>query len=424
MPPPCVAMFAAVSALGSVHIGAASRAPLSAEGELLLAGAHDVETIAQSRTNGTSGSSSARPPQTVFLLRHGQSTYNVGGLDKHVPGFGSNYIDAPLTESGLYEALTVADKLEALLNGTHAPGTKEEEDLVALTRPGGCAYASPLTRAVQTALVALGPLFQRNPQLKLVLDPNMRESVDKLHWDSVGDSFLEDIKRKALAKLEGLGDAGRGAAEAAKSVTVDASATAQQWWSDGEESHDSLEERITTFFRTVRLSECRIAIVAGHSNLFRDTFKSLWKPGPESYIPAWYRGTSQEWLTAVSTGVAATLPADDLKSKKLANLGLAGMSMDGPIATSGFMPLLMRVRLMLDTRVQELTYKQCAHGMGWRLAVDGQNGKKGRQYCACRWGLVCSSPGSECQEGMSEWPYPQSENVFNKDCKSCNCVSL
>jgi broad specificity phosphatase PhoE len=404
-------MFAAVSALGSVHIGAASRAPLSAEGELLLEGAHDVETIA------------GKASKVVFLLRHGQSNYNAGGLDKHVPGLASNYKDAPLTETGLYEALTVADKLEALLNGSRAPGTQEEEDLVALTGPGGCAYASPLTRAVQTALVALGPLFQRNSQLKLVLDPNMRESVDKLHWDSVGDSHLEEIKRKALARLEGLGDAGRGAAEAAKSVTVDASATAGQWWSDSEDSRDSLEERIETFFRTVSLSECRIAIVAGHSGLFRDTFKDLWKPGPESYIPAWYRGTSQEWLTVVSTGGAATLPADDLQSKKLANLGLAGMSLNPqPIGSSK--PILSRVRLMLDTRIQELTYKECAHGMGWRLAVDGQNGKKGRQYCACRWGGVCSSPGSECQEGMSEWPYPQSENVFNKDCKSCSCVSL
>jgi len=415
-------MFAAVSALGSVHIGAAARAP---EEELLLAGARDVEHIAQSGTNGTGGSSWAKDPQVVFFLRHGQSTFNAGSLGKHVPLSDSSYKDSPLTETGLYQALTVAEKLEALLSGTHAPGTQEEEDLVALTGPGGCAYASPLTRAVQTALVALGPLFRRNPQLKLVLDPNMREHVGPpWDWASAGDSFLEEIKRKALAKLEGLGDAGRGAAEAAKSVTVDASATARQWWSDGEESDDSIEERIKTFFRKVRMSECRIVIVAGHSSLFRDTFQDLWKPGPESYMPAWYRGTSQEWLTAVSTGGAATFPADDLQSKKPENLALVGMSLDGPIDTFGFEPVLRRARLMLDTRVQGLPYKPCSHGMGWRLAVDGQNGKEGRQHCACRWGWVCSSPESECQVGMSEWPYPQSENVFNEDCRSCSCVSL
>jgi broad specificity phosphatase PhoE len=376
--------------------------------------------IAQSRTKGSSGSWISGSPQTVFLLRHGESFYNAGGPDKHIPFLARKYKDAPLTEKGLHEAQSVAEKLEALLNGTHAPGTPEEEALVALTESGGCAFASPLTRAVQTALVALGPLFRRRPELRLVLDPNLRESVDTVHWDSVGDSHLEDIKRKAMTKLGELGVAGRSAAEAASSVIVDASATSGQWWSTSEESHEDLNCRITAFLHTVRTSTCPVAVLAGHSSLFRDTFRDFWEPGPESYVPAWFRGTSQEWLTAVRTRGATKLATEDLRSRKLMNLGMAAMSLEGPADH----PVLKQVRLMLDTRIQELKYKECADGMGWRLSEDGQSSKKGKPYCACRWGLVCSSPGSECQQDMSEWPYPQSNNIFRKDCQSCSCQRL
>merc|ERR1719401_264985 len=178
-------------------------------------------------------------------------------------------MDAPLTETGLREAQVVAEKLEALLGGNHTPGTAQEEALVAVAKSGGCVFASPLTRAVQTALVALGPIFQKRPELKLVLDPNMRESVDKVHWDSVGDSHLDEIKAKALAKLKELGPAGEKAAHAAGAIAVDASATKEQWWSDVEETEAQLEERIKHFLSTIRAGACQRAVVVGHSSLFR-----------------------------------------------------------------------------------------------------------------------------------------------------------
>mmetsp|Transcript_81566 Transcript_81566/g.212786 ORF Transcript_81566/g.212786 Transcript_81566/m.212786 type:complete len:418 (+) Transcript_81566:60-1313(+) len=414
MSPASPAILVVVAALGSAHLVAASRQSHSLE---VLARARDVTTIAQSRANSSVGSRAPGSPQTLFFLRHGQSVYNAAGPDKHLPLVGRQYKDAPLTKRGLREAQSVAEKLEALLNGTSAPGTPEEEALVGLTGPGGCAFASPLTRAVQTALVALGPIFRRRPQLKLVLDPNLRESVDELHWDSIGDSHLEDIKRKAVAKLEKLGEDGKAAAEAATSVVVDASATSGEWWSTSKESHADLNGRITSFLRTVRTSGCPIAILAGHSSLFRDTFRDFWEPGPQSYVPAWFRGTSQEWFTAVRTQGTNTLPTKDLQSRKLMNLGLAGMSLEGPADH----PVLRQVRLMLDTRIQEKKYKDCADGAGWRLSEDGEGSQKGRPYCACRWGLVCSSPRGECHEDMAEWPYPKNENVFRKHCKSCSC---
>ncbi|MEO5374856.1 MAG: phosphoglycerate mutase family protein [Alphaproteobacteria bacterium] len=90
-------------------------------------------------------------PQTVHLIRHGQSTFNAACAA--VPWVDPMLIDAPLSERGWREVAALRTRAPAL-----------EVDLV---------VTSPLTRAIQTALGAFA-----DGRAPIVVEPLLRESLE------------------------------------------------------------------------------------------------------------------------------------------------------------------------------------------------------------------------------------------------------
>lgn len=356
-------------------------------------------------------SSSTCSSMKVFYVRHGESEYNSGGFGKHLPYFGEAYRDAPLTAKGVEQAKAVAKHIEAILSEQHGGSIPEElEDLV----QADCIISSPLTRALQTCLVAMGPLLKRRPELFVALDPDTRESVDGVHWDAVGEAIGNGIKARAVEGLQNVtGDAALVAQ--AEQVVVDASIAMDKWWSDAKDSEHEIQQRVKESLQKLQAHQCCRAVVVSHSGFIRDAFKNLWTPEPTSYIPSWFRGDFAAWKEAVQDPIhpAAAQPPDHLTSHKLENLGIVSVVVGDSFDFA-------RPRLLFDTRILEIKDKLCADGKGWRLSENGQGGVKTKNYCACHWGLRCK--GSQCLVDMEGWRYPYAENVFWKFCEKCKCA--
>jgi len=339
----------------------------------------------------------------VFFLRHGESEFNAAGLSSK---FSSSLTDAPLTKRGIEQATLVASQLQ---QGHEMP---EMQDLL----QADCIFASPLTRAVQTALIALKPLLRQGKILKLL--PDAREAVDCCHWDSVGAAVGDNITARALRLL------GAREAEELQNVTVDSSLATSKWWADRSESSSMVKARLRRMLEMLLGSqECNSIIVVGHSTAIKEMFQLAWNPENMSYIPSWYRGSVQEFQHSLRNG-ATPLPLDP-SSKKVTNLGLVGAKLkEGPSLTEA--------RLLLDTGLVGMEEKRCADGLGVWVAEDGQTKRRNgrhRNHCACGFGLHCAG---SCDHSMNDWKYKFAQvnvttlkevnHVFHESCTDCKCA--
>jgi len=94
-----------------------------------------------------------RTTKTIYFLRHGQSVYNAS-MQKH--GVDPMHFDAPITELGKQQAAQAIHKIRRI---------PHELDLIAV---------SPLTRAIQTMLIAFQ---ERIPKTPISVRPESRELV-------------------------------------------------------------------------------------------------------------------------------------------------------------------------------------------------------------------------------------------------------
>lgn len=357
--------------------------------------------------------------QSVLFIRHGESEYNKAGFIKHIPLLSRGYIDAPLTQVGVQQALKVAAQLSDMLEGG-AIGSAPHE-LREMAMPD-CIFSSPLTRALQTCLLALAPILRRRPQLIVTLDPDLRETVDKMHWDSVGKATGTLIMDQAVDKMQQTlndapeeirGEFSRWWSDDWQTTwrrMVNASQAEANWWSDAAESDKVVKERAAMFVRGLRgRPACRRSIVVGHSAAIRALFQTHWEVDAASYVPQWFRGSSASWNLAIQSGSANMQPAEDLTKRKLSNVGLASMSLAGPPESSR----LHEARLLLDTHIEGASRKTCDAGRGSLVGT----------LCACRWGLECKSPKRQCGEGIGAWSGTDAVNLFAAACKDCTCSS-
>jgi broad specificity phosphatase PhoE len=134
-------------------------------------------------------------------------------------------------------------------------------------------FSSPLTRALQTALVALEghPALSSSPSLYA----SMREFKGLGGVDSVGIEVGEGILRRTRQELgEILGP------ERAEALTaagrVDVNDCEQQWWTPIHSFDDKHEcqERLLDFLATLRYSDGESPIFVGHSLFFKGLVQS------------------------------------------------------------------------------------------------------------------------------------------------------
>jgi len=201
----------------------------------------------------------------VYVIRHGESQWNTAQKRKDpLAMFGQ--FDHALTMRGVEQAEGLRSRIRS--------ASRYSKARIELER-AGIIYCSPLTRALQTALISLAahPAL-RSDRAGVVLIPECRElcypvaGFDSLRGQ-MGDGIASRAIRRArrVATLRSLGPLERGA------LHVDASATEEVWW--GFESRRGASARLTSFMERLCTSEHGVLIVVGHSLFFQAIFDNF-----------------------------------------------------------------------------------------------------------------------------------------------------
>ena len=192
--------------------------------------------------------------KTIFFVRHGESKWNAAKRGHNVYKMVREH-DHPLNETGYRQALSLQTALRNALAASSAAsssngsgGNNGAGASAAQLMAGAEAYwASPLTRALQTAIVGLSPILSQ-PGKTLELKLNAREKKNFGGLDSIGRVCGAQCYPRALAELRAL-DANDGGPTASElmdlsRLQVDPTEVEEEWWNEGAEDSESLTSRL------------------------------------------------------------------------------------------------------------------------------------------------------------------------------------
>ena len=226
--------------------------------------------------------------KTIYFVRHGESKWNAAKRAHNVYRLAKEY-DHPLNETGYQQALRLQQNIRAAFNAcsstNSSDGVPPDADAPSNASQGICAveaiWASPLTRAVQTAIVGMAPLLsggRKTLELKL----NVREKKNFGGFDSVGRVCGAKCYTRALHELKALDQADGGPTFAELSevgkLKVDPIEVEEEWWTEGAEDKESVTERLNEFLHQVEHSPAKTMVVVGHSHFFREVFRRFLHP--------------------------------------------------------------------------------------------------------------------------------------------------
>mmetsp|Transcript_9759 Transcript_9759/g.28868 ORF Transcript_9759/g.28868 Transcript_9759/m.28868 type:complete len:517 (+) Transcript_9759:55-1605(+) len=258
--------------------------------------------------------------RTVFFVRHGESVWNKAqdSLQLHEM---ARTTDHPLSAKGRKQA-------EALAAHLARAAREHNAALEQLLRPDAV-YVSPLTRAVQTAVIALGPTLTQPGGLgELSLMANAREKLNLGGLDSRSTKLGADVLQSSLDELQLLyhGEEA-GVLDMFSQLRFDTREVQDCWWSEGAaEPKKLLEERMREFMCQLLYSRHRCVVVVGHSHFFRSVFRDY----------------MCEMFSAQNPGLVR-----ELTSKKIMNCGVARVELDPSRGVSG--GPIIGVELVLGT---------------------------------------------------------------------------
>ena len=168
-------------------------------------------------------------------------------------------------------------------------------------------YVSPLTRALQTAQIALAPLL-RSRGLPLTLAPNAREKLNAGGADTIGIAVGgAEVRARAREFLVPLYDGDEAAVDALVAPPLDDLEARSRWWSVVPETPEEAAARVDEVLNQLRHSEHERAILVGHSHFLRELFRRHLRPD----------------FAAARPSLAAAL-----QSHKLSNCGVAALEID------------------------------------------------------------------------------------------------
>lgn len=243
-------------------------------------------------------------PKTVFLVRHGESSWNKAQskLDLYEMGRQS---DHGLSPEGLKQAEALGERLE-----------KETKDK-RLLNPD-VIYVSPLTRAVQTAVVGFRKVLSEPTTGELVLMANAREKQNFGGFDSQPMAIGSGVIKRTLDELVLLyQDQNRvkGMVNAFRKLKFDTQEVEGRWWNPvAAESDAEVKTRLHDFMAQLKHSSHRNIVVVGHSHFFRAVFKE--------FLADSFKEKQQDF-------------AHQLSTLKLCNCGVARLDLDPSITSGG-----------------------------------------------------------------------------------------
>ena len=256
-----------------------------------------------------------------FLIRHGESVWNEGKHNMNVIKLASDY-DHPLNSAGVQQAMqlqqqwtkTCIQKESNALNATHHQTFMNAERVI----------ASPMTRATQTALIALRehPALASKP---LLMFRNLREkkgSVGSL--DCVGIRVGEDIRGRVENELRRVVKSANATltsedVASAMKTNINFNDCCSGWWtSSTSDSEQMMRTRYFEMWKFLKYSIGKSMILVGHSNFFLQMMRD--------YLDE----------TSFTTGERAIF-AEKLKQKKLDNAACLHIKVQFPKMTAAKM---------------------------------------------------------------------------------------
>lgn len=238
--------------------------------------------------------------KTIFLIRHGESKWNISQSEKNLKGMVQQY-DHELTETGLQQAISFQQRWKSTSTSSDE---RVIEDYQLFVRAKAI-YSSPLTRATQTAVLTCeGHDAFQPPDGKLTLLSSLREVKNFGSFDSVGRYSGDKISSHVREMLHR--DLGEEKCLEVVRPVIDSNDAQEEWWTalEIQESKGDVNLRLKELWNYLRYSsgekqeDASAVILVGHSHFFRQMMRE--------YLSAEYREKEPEWTT-------------DLDEKKLDN---------------------------------------------------------------------------------------------------------
>jgi broad specificity phosphatase PhoE len=254
--------------------------------------------------------------RTVYFVRHGESSWNKAQskLDLYEMG---RQTDHPLSSKGREQA----EELSSLVNEA------QDNDLL---HPD-VIYVSPLTRAIQTAVIGLRSVLAQPDFGHLVLMANAREKQNFGGFDSKPCCTGSNVLKRTLDELVLLYKGQKGADEVVKAfqkLKIDTAEVEDRWWHNVQaESPAQLKGRLSEFMAQLKYSPYKSIVVVGHSHFFRAVFKE--------FVSDSFKERRKDF-------------ADQLSKMKLSNCGVARLSLDPSVEQGG---PITDVELILGTHL-------------------------------------------------------------------------
>lgn len=207
----------------------------------------------------------------IFMIRHGESAWNVAEKDpvREMRQLVTK-MDHFLSAKGREQASELALKIESWLNATArqsdtsfstaSEDTKMHQDFL----EAEAIFASPLARALQTALLCLRthPTAQNDglklrSELREVKSYWGRDTQSKSRHHEIVERSFENFKKNGLD------------IDALQEIQVDTGNTRHEWWDTGLEHPESLNTRTREILTQVKLSPHSKVIMVTHSILVK-----------------------------------------------------------------------------------------------------------------------------------------------------------
>lgn len=175
--------------------------------------------------------------------------------------------DHALSKKGRGQCLDLRD----IVVQSHLKG---DADAQALIKPDAF-YVSPLTRAIQTAVIAFGPMrAEQRPPGETMLMGSAREKQNVGGLDSMSDKKGTHILYHAYQELLLMED--EGAVAAFRKLRWDIQDAENEWWCPGNsDSPEELDLRLKEFMCQLLYTPHQTCVVVGHSHFFRAVFKGF-----------------------------------------------------------------------------------------------------------------------------------------------------
>ena len=222
--------------------------------------------------------------KTVIFVRHAESRWNRAQKTRNLALLLAS-MDAPITSMGYEQALTLQLALREVSGGGDESGTAAV--LTELCRAERI-WVSPLTRALQTALVALLPVYegpspvpasgsQRATEAArgMALRPIARERKSLFGIDGLGAARGKGCRERACKQLNSLPQKPSEQELAAmRSVDCDAHEAECVWWTRTCESRGRLRRRARMLLDELLRSDQTTLAVVSHSIFLKELFRT------------------------------------------------------------------------------------------------------------------------------------------------------